>query len=238
MSSDNNDTNVNSNEDYLFYKSKYEELINLNRTQQLEIKEIKKENTKLKNSLNKELTSEEDVISYILDNSSTIMNILKNNDELFKFISQIMNNQIIKDKFLNMSDSYNFYKNNYEMLVSINQNQSEEIKLLRKVNAEISDNLKEIVKTSNDYRRIIQTQEKEIKELLSSIKDETTKTNNYLITNSELLSSINEVSLRIEKSTAHTNIKIDSRFNENFRFLENFFNELIENENNPKLDDD
>ena len=72
----------------------------------------------------------------------------------------------IKEKLLNLSNSYVFYKNNYEKISAINENNKQIINVLKEENNELKEY----------YKNLIDNQEKldsKMGELFSSNKDQT-----------------------------------------------------------------
>ena len=70
----------------------------------------------------------------------------------------------IKEKLLNLSNSYVFYKNNYEKLSVINENNKQMINVLKEENIELKECYKNLV---DDQKKL----ESKISELFSSNKD-------------------------------------------------------------------
>ena len=106
----------------------------------------------------------------------------------------------ITEKILGLSKKYTFYKTNYERLNVENKNMIEQM---------------------ND---VIESNERIIEALVSNQQILVEKFNH----NDELLEEIEEMSLRIEKSTAYTNIKLDSKFDNVELLLMKYSDELYD----------
>lgn len=134
----------------------------------------------------------------------------------------------IKKRILNYSNSYNFYKNNYEKLLLDIKNKDRQLNYLKKENKKLNI-------LNNKYSSILEKQNENINQTLTnsyallSGQDENSillaRINSILLNFTEKkLSSIEENSYKTYKSTTHTNIKIDSRFMEQERFIEDLLN--------------
>ena len=106
----------------------------------------------------------------------------------------------ITEKILGLSKKYSFYKTNYERLNDENKNMKEQL------------------------NEIIESNERIVEALVSNQQIFVEKFNH----NDELLEEIEEMSLRIEKSSAYTNIKLDTKFDNVERLLMKYSDELYD----------
>lgn len=115
------------------------------------------------------------------------------------------------DKILSLSSSYTFYKIEYEKL-------SQKCKMLEEENHFLRDDMKSLLSRQQELlERLDNDDLSRVSDAIMSTQEHFTKLDKE---NKQLLESIDNRCMRIEKSSSYTNIKLDSKFDENRRFIE------------------
>lgn len=204
---------------YAFYKSNYEKVSEKNET-------LKKENKKL-----------QEEIDYLKDERENYyMSILSNQIELNNNLNQIKeenldNTNKILQKHENESDVLNKIS---ETTKTINSTQDVTLSKLDGFKDEIlvkSDsinNVTDIESKLSDYNSFFEDLSKENERIIDALLSNQEHFSKDLKRNYDLLSKVEELGLKVEKSSAYTNIKLDSKFDDNTRLM---------NENSDKLYD-
>ena len=122
------------------------------------------------------------------------------------------------DKVLSLSGSYNHYKSECSRL-------EDKCSLLEEENHLLRDDLKNLISCLSDKQDRLYSLyvENDLVEGSDKILDALIGLQDYVGNgfkdNRELLESLDDSLLRVEKSSSYTNVKLDSKFDENKRFI-------------------
>ncbi len=224
---------LNLSNSYVFYKNNYEKLYAINENNKQMINVLKEENIELKECY-KNLVDDQKKLE------STISGLFSSNKDYSLQFEKIVSNQENQNQHIqsilqnNMNILFNQNKQNEISTSILNKEQENQNIFLNQMKiSDASQKLqmdKLLIKQENQNQNISTILQNNTNILSNQNKQNEISTN--ILTKEE---EINESCLRIEKSSVHSNIKLDSKFNENQRFIDNKIEYLVKKSNYDNL---